>query len=214
MSTALGAVLGGVVTTVVLTVSAFIIGSVLGVLLTWGRSSRLAVIRGAIRCYVDLVRAVPPLVWLFLAYFGLPDIGLRLSPETAAVMTLGLVAAAYISEIYRSGLSGLHRGQWEASAALNLGGLDTVRHIVVPQVLRMITPTLATYAIGLLKDSALASTIGVLEVTYQAGVETQRTGDGLLLFGVAGVVYLLLSLPLAVASRRVDKRMRARFAVA
>jgi polar amino acid transport system permease protein len=204
----------GIGATLTITFSAFVIGAILGLPLAALRRSRFMVLRAVARAYVELVRSVPPLVWLFLIFFGLPQVGVSLVPLTAAILTFSLIAAAYMSEIYRGGLAALGRGQWEASSAVGLSPLDTARFILGPQVFRVVGPTMATYGIGLLKDSALASTIGVVEITFRAGAEAQRTGSGLTVFLTAGIFYLLLSLPLALASRRVDSRLRARYSVA
>lgn len=204
----------GVGATLLITASAFVIGAVLAVGVAVARRSSSRLVAGLARGWVEIIRSVPPVVWLFLVFFGLPQAGLRFSPLVAAIFTFSLVASTYISEIYRSGLSSVGVGQFEASAAVGLGPVDSARFIIVPQVFRVIGPTMATYAIGLLKDSALASTIGVLDLAFRAGLEFQRTGQGLTIFGVVGVIYLLLSLPLAIVSRQVDSRLRARFSVA
>ncbi|GAA1789274.1 amino acid ABC transporter permease [Planosporangium flavigriseum] len=205
--------LGGVVGTLVITGAAFAIGAVLGAPVAWAQRSRFFPVRALIRTYVEIIRAVPPLVWIFVVFFGLPEVGVSLQPLTAAIVTLGVIASSYLAEIYRGGLAAIHRGQWEACAALGMSGLDTARHVVAPQVLRVILPTAATYLIGLLKDSALASAIGVAEIAFRANAETQRTGLGLTFFVAAGVLYVLLSLPLAAMSRRLDSRIRARYAM-
>lgn len=204
----------GITATLVITCASFLLGSVLGIPLAALRRSRFAILRGAARAYVEVVRSVPPLVWLFLIFFGLPQAGINLSPLAAAILAFSFIASSYLSEIYRGGLAALGRGQWEASAAVGLSHLDTARWIVVPQVFRVVGPTMATYGIGLLKDSALASTIGVVELTFRAGAEAQRTGRGLTVFLTVGALYLLLSLPLALVSRRVDSRLQARFSIA
>jgi polar amino acid transport system permease protein len=204
----------GVGATLLITIVSFTIGAVIGLPLAFVRRSPIALLRAAVRIYVDVVRSVPALVWLFIFYFGFPEVGLRLSPVVAAIAAFGFIASSYLAEIYRGGLAAIGRGQWEASAAAGMGSIDTARFVVIPQIFRIISPTMATYLIGLLKDSALASTIGVIELTYRANVQTQTTGRGLVAFGIAGLIYLVLSLPLAVVSRRVDSRMRARFSVA
>lgn len=203
----------GVFGTVAVTVGALAIGAILAMPLAWLRRSRSAVVRLPAVAIIEVLRAVPNLVWLFLVFFGLPQVGIRLDPWTSSIITLGIASAAHIAEIYRGGLAGIARGQWEASDALGLTRMDRRRLIVLPQMQRVIVPTMATYAIGLLKDSALASTIGVVELTFRGGLVTQRTGDGLTTFVVVGIIYLLVSLPLALAARRVDSRMRAKFSV-
>ncbi len=207
-------ILGGVGATLIITASAFVIGAALGIPIVVARRSRFTALAALARIWIEVVRAVPPLVWLFLVFFGLPQVGISLPPMAAAVVTFGFVASSYMSEIYRSGLSAIGRGQFEAADSVGLSALDSARFIVVPQVIRVIGPMTATYAIGLLKDSALASTIGVVELAFRTGLEVQRTGKGLTLYAVVGVIYLLLSLPLAIVSRRVDSRLRARFSVA
>ncbi|MGH1493144.1 MAG: amino acid ABC transporter permease [Acidimicrobiales bacterium] len=204
----------GIGATLLITAAAFLIGSILGVVITIARRSSNRLISALGRVWVEIIRSAPPVVWLFLVFFGLPQAGVKFSPLVAAIFTFGLVASTYISEIYRSGLSSIGVGQFEASAAVGLSSFDSARFIIVPQVFRVIGPTMATYAIGLLKDSALASTIGVVDLAFRASLEYQRTGQGLTIFGIVGLIYLLLSLPLAVVSRRVDSRLRARFSVA
>lgn len=204
----------GIGATLLITASAFVIGGVLAIPLALGQRSRFAFLRIPIRGVINLVRAVPPLVWLFLVFFGFAELGLRMSPLVAAIATFSVIAMSYLTEIYRAGLAALSRGQEEASAALGLSTVDSYRFIVIPQVFRVIGPMMATYAIGLLKDSALASTIGVVELTFRAVSQAQQTGQGLTVFAIAGIIYLLLSLPLAFVSRHVDSRLRARFSVA
>ncbi len=214
MIQSLGYIAIGIGATLLITSASFVIGAILGIPLALARRSSTGVIRLLARGVIDLVRSIPPLVWLFLVFFGLPQAGVSLTPLVAAIATFSFIATSYLAEIYRAGLGALGRGQWEASEALGLGPISKYRFVVIPQVFRVIGPTMATYGIGLLKDSALASTIGVVELTFRAGSEAQRTGQGLTVFATVGVIYLLLSLPLAMASRRVDSRLRARFSVA
>lgn len=214
MTGVLPAIVGGIWATLLITAAAFAVGCVLGMPLAMARRSRHRGVRAAARTYVEVVRSVPPLVWIFLVFFGLAQQDLQLGPTVSAVLTLGLIAASYLSEIFRSGLAAIGAGQFEASEALGLGRVDAARYVVVPQVLRVVVPTMATYAIGLLKDSALASTIGVTELAFRANAEAQRTGQGLTVFVAVGLVYLLLCLPLAGVSRHVDSRLRTRFSVA
>ncbi|MET3141250.1 UNVERIFIED_ORG: His/Glu/Gln/Arg/opine family amino acid ABC transporter permease subunit [Arthrobacter sp. UYEF10] len=197
-----------------ITASAFTIGGILAIPLALAQRSRFAFLRILVRGMVNLVRAVPPLVWLFLVFFGFTELGLRTTPLVAAIATFSVIAMSYFAEIYRAGLAALNRGQEEASAALGLSTVDSYRFIVVPQVFRVVGPMMASYGIGLLKDSALASTIGVVELTFRAASKAQQTGQGLTVFAIVGIIYLLLSLPLAIVSRQVDSRLRARFSVA
>ncbi|MFC0529379.1 amino acid ABC transporter permease [Phytohabitans kaempferiae] len=208
-----GYILAGVVGTVTITVAAFAIGALLGVPLAVASRSGYRFLRWPAIGVIEVLRSVPNLVWLFLVFFGLPEVGIRLGPWATAILTLGITSSAYLAEIYRGGFSGLGQGQWLASKALGLTTWDRGRYVLAPQLARVVSPTMATYAISLLKESALASTIGVVELTFRGGLVSQRTGDGLTTFVVVGAVYLLLSLPLAYTSRRVDSSLRAKFSV-
>lgn len=214
MIESLGYVALGLGATILITVTSFTIGGLLGIPLALTQRSRNGLVRAPVRGIINLVRSVPPLVWLFLVFFGFPQFGLSLTPIIAAIVTFSIIAMCYLTEIYRAGLAALSAGQEEASTALGMGRLDSYRFVVIPQVFRVTGPMMATYGIGLLKDSALASTIGVVEITFRAASEAQRTGQGLTVFVIAGAIYLLLSLPLAIVSRKVDTRLRARLEVA
>jgi len=117
-----------------------------------------------------------------------------------------------MAEIYRGGLLAIHFGQFEAAKALNLSRWHAFVDVVAPQMIRVALPSSATYGIGLFKESAIASTIGVQELAYQANYLAQTTFRGLEVFGMVGLVYILISLPIAWLSRILDRRIRARVA--
>ncbi|HEX3804800.1 MAG TPA: amino acid ABC transporter permease [Solirubrobacteraceae bacterium] len=206
-------VLPGIKYTVIVTVAAFAIGAGLGVPLALMRRSARRAPRALSASVVNLIRSIPPITWLFVIFYGLPSVRITLSAVPAAIVGLGVIAGAYLSEIYRSGLLAVSKGQWEASRALGFNDRDTLVHVIGPQASRVIGPSAATYAIGLLKDSAVASTIGVTEITFRANSAQTVSGHAIALFVTAGAIYLLLSLPLAVVSRNVDRRLRARYSL-
>ncbi|MGY1737598.1 amino acid ABC transporter permease [Geodermatophilus sp. SYSU D00684] len=208
----LEAVLLGVPVTLLVTVLAFALGAVLAVPLAAARRSRVVPVRWLGRVVVDVVRGIPPVVWLFLIFFGLGRDLIRLEPIEAGVIGLGIISAGYLAEIYRGGLSAVHRGQWEAASALGMGGSDTLVRIVAPQAFRVSLPAATTYAISLLKDSTIVSAIGVTEILFRATQSARSMGAGLTPFFVAAAVYILLSAPLAWLSRGLDARLRARVA--
>lgn len=206
-------ILTGIGYTLWITVLSLLFGAILGLPLAAARRSRSAILRGFATTYTNTVRAIPPLTWLFLIFFGLPQYALRLDSVSASIVGFSIIASAYMAEIYRSGLLAIPQGQWEAAAALGMGFLPTTRHIITPQAFRVTLPAIAAYAIALLKDSALASTIGVHEITYQAGLASRATHEGLLAFSIAGLLYIAMSIPLAVAARRLDSAMRLKVEV-
>lgn len=209
----LGYIALGTGMTVVLTFGSAVIGIVLAAPLSACAFSRFSLVRGIYAGLVHFIRGVPTLVWLFIFFFGVGELGLTLQPVAAALLTLSLTATAYIAEIYRGGMQAIHRGQWEAAGALNFGEASTLWDIIAPQLFRAVSPTVATQVIGLLKDSALVSTIGVTDLVFRAGIMTQHHGHGLYMFGFVGLIYLALSIPVAVLSRYVDTRIKRRYAI-
>jgi polar amino acid transport system permease protein len=203
----------GIPATLAVTAGAFAVGVLVALPLTAARRSRSRAARAVATGVVDVLRAVPPVVWLFLIYFGLPQAGVEIPSMAAAIGGLGLIAAAYVAEIYRAGLEAVPDGQYAAADALGLSRWDRLRDVVGPQALLVVVPPLGGYAVGLLKDSAIASTIGVDEVTFRAFTEAQRTLEGLQVFGAAAVIYLVLSAPLALLARWVTARLARRVVV-
>ncbi|MDQ4501458.1 amino acid ABC transporter permease [Sinomonas sp. ASV322] len=204
------AVLEGLPLTVGLTLAAFAIGISGAVPLALGLSSPVVPLQLACRLFVDLVRGVPIIVWLFLLKFGIQIGTFKFNPVGAAIVGLGVVSVAYLAEIYRGGLQAVPRGQLEAAHALGLPRGSTFFRVVVPQAFRIVSPSIATYLVGLLKDSSIASTIIVAEMVFQSQSFARQhpTVEGILPYVIVGVVYIALSLPVAYLSRWLDARMR------
>ncbi|MGW3953586.1 amino acid ABC transporter permease [Streptomyces sp. NPDC004752] len=197
----------GIQYTLQITFAAFLIGLLLAVPITALRRSHLVPLRALGAGYVELLRAIPPLPWLFLVFFGLPEFGITMDPVDAGIVVFGLISAAYLSEIYRSGFRAVPTGQTEAGEALGLSRTVIYLRVLVPQAVRTMIPLAIAYLIGLLKDSAVASVIGVQDISALAVVENQRTGQGLEVFISAAVLYLTLSVPVAVAGRWLSHRL-------
>lgn len=204
----------GVGLTLYVTGASLLIGGLVGLLLAAAAQSRFKVVQGVASLYINVVRVIPPLTWLFLIYFGLPQWALRLTTVQAAILGFSIIASAFMAEIYRSGLLSIPSGQREAAHALGMHAMTTVRYVITPQAFRVALPAIATYAIGLLKDSALASTIGVHDITYYAQQGAKQTHQGLLAFTCAGLLYIGISLIVAVVARRVDFTLRRKIGVA
>jgi polar amino acid transport system permease protein len=198
--------------TLALTAVSLGLGLALGTPVCAARLSSFWLVRVSSASLILLIRAIPPLVWLFLIFFGLGSGILTFSPFWAATVGLGLITAVNMAEIYRGSLAAIHHGQWEASNALGLPRWNILAEVIVPQMVRISLPAVATYAIGLLKDTAVASTIGVPELAYQAYHISQQTFRGLEVYGPVALLYIALSLPIAWISRKVDREIRARVA--
>lgn len=203
----------GIRWTLAVTMAAFVFGAVFGLLLCAMRVSKFAPLRFVALAYIVLFRSVPPLLLVFVFFFGLGSGYVPISAFEGAVLGLGFITAANMAEIYRGALSAIHVGQWEASQALALPSYSTYLDIIAPQLLRVSLPSSAGYAVGLLKESAIASTIGVSDISFNANYLAKLTFQGLTVFSIAAFFYIMISLPVAALARAADKRLRARVAL-
>jgi polar amino acid transport system substrate-binding protein len=157
--------------------------------------------------YVEVVRGTPLLIQMLFIYYGLPNIGIRLTPWAAGILGLGLNYAAYEAENYRAGLLAVPRGQMEAARALGMSRRQALRHVVVPQAFRLVLPPLTNDFISLLKDSSLVTMISIMDLTnaYQRMATTYYDyfGTGLAI----AVIYLLIGLPFVRLARRLEHNL-------
>ena len=210
--TVFAAILSGVPTTLLLTFAAFGIGVVGGVPLALARRSPHPLPHLTARALIELLRGIPPIVWLFFVFFGVGNSVPGIQPMNAAIISLGVISCAYMAEIYRGGLSAIQGGQWEAGEALGMNRTSVLSKVIGPQVFRISVPAAATYAIGLLKDSSVAYTIGVTEVMFYANEQSRSTSDAIVPFLMAAFVYVVMTIPCAWAARTLDSRLRKRVA--
>lgn len=202
------AVIAGVPLTLLVAVVSFVIGVALAVPLTALQLAPWAPTRIASRALVELIRGLPPIVWLFIIYFGVKIGTFQFDALSASFLGLGIVSAAYLSEIFRTGVLSLQAGQWEASAALGVTGVDTVARVVAPQAIRVAVPAATGYAISLIKDAAVVSAIGVADIAFVTTQDARSNAGGLTVYLIAAGVYLLLCLPVAAASRYAGEVMQ------
>ena len=148
---------------------------------------------GIATAYVELFRGTPALVQLFIIYFGLPDLGLTLTRMTAAYLALGLNSGAYQAEYFRGAIQAIGGGQMRAARAIGMTRLQAVRHIILPQALRLVIPAWSNEPISLLKTSAIAFLIAVPDLMTEAKFVATRTYDPIGAYLAAAVVYLLLT---------------------
>lgn len=161
---------------------------------------------------VELIRSTPLLIQIFYLFFVFPAFGITLDALTAGVLALGIHYAAYCSEVYRAGFENIHRGQWEASTALNLSAWTTFRDIIIPQAIPPIVPALGNYLVALFKETPLLSAIAVLELMQTAkiiGSETFRYTEPITL---VGLFFLAMSLVSATLIRAVERLLNRRTA--
>jgi polar amino acid transport system permease protein len=198
--------LKGIGMTVSLSVLSLVIGVVLGFafgIIRAGRNRRLAHLLGI---YVDFFRGTPFLVQVFIVFFILPVIGIELSAFASGVIAMSNVAACFIGEIVASGIKAVPTGQSEAAAASGMTRAQQMRHIVLPQAVRIVTPSLVGQFVLLIKDSSVVSAIGLLDLTRAGWVMVQSIPNGLLVFGIVGLSYFIICYPLIYVSRRMERR--------
>jgi cystine transport system permease protein len=191
--------------------SSFILGSILGMAVALARISPFRPLRWLAFAYVSVFRGTPLLIQILLVYFGLPNYGIVIAPIPAALLALTLFAAAYLSENFRSGINAVDKGQWEAAWSMGMGYRKTLMRIVLPQALRIAIPPLGSRLIALMKDTSLASTITVVELTRvadQIGASTFRYMD---MFLIVGAIYWLINQILTVAQTWLENFLARRY---
>ena len=201
--------------TIYLTIVAMFLAMIVGLLVALLRTSDFKPLRWLSAMYVEFFRNTPLLVQLYFLFFGLPklppfhmplygQITWLLSPTEAAIIGLTLYTGAYTTEALRSGLISIDKGQTEAARALGLSYVQTRLFVIVPQAFRVAVPLLTSILSALFRNTALVSTIGVVELLNAADRIQQQNFKTFELFAVAGVLYLSLTLPLAFASNRFE----------
>ncbi len=200
--------LAAAVNTLRMAVLAFCLAASFGLLLALMRLSHSKLIRRSATVYVEVVRGAPALALLFLIYFGLPSIDIVLPAFAAAVVGLGMNGAAYVSEIYRAGIASVDRGQREAAQSIGMHYRQVMQFIILPQAARIVLPPLGNYAIGLLKDTSVASLIGAPELTLRARDLSSEYFMPMEIYLVSGAIYFAMAAPLAALVRRLEHHLR------
>lgn len=161
----------------------------------------------AARAYVELFRGTPLLIQLYLIFYGLPNIGIKLSPLVAAVVGLGLNYAAYEAENYRAGIQAIPRGQMEAALSLGMTRAQALRYVVVPQAMRLVIPPVTNDFIALFKDSSIVSVITMVELTKVYGQLASTYYDFIGVGLLTAAIYFLMGLPFVRLARWAENRL-------
>lgn len=197
----LGPLLAGMLMTVELTLVVIVLSLVVGLFAALGRMYGPSPLRWLIASYVEVMRGTPLLLQLIYFYYVLPEIGIKLDNFTASVLALTLNYSAYISEVYRSGILAIAKGQSDAAAALGMTFPLALRRIILPQAIRIVIPALGNFLISLFKDTALCSVVSVHEVLFTAQIIAARNFQYFTLYTVIAALYFAVSFP---AARLVD----------
>jgi polar amino acid transport system permease protein len=207
------ALLQGLLLTVTLTFIVIILALIFAIPVALFRMSRNRLIRSVATFYVEVIRGTPLLLQLVYIYYVLPTMGINLNAFVAAILGLTLNYTAYMSEVYRSGIMAVPRNQWEAAATIGMTRARAFWRIILPQALRIVTPTLGNYFISLFKDTALASVVTVQELTFTGQIISARSYQYFTIYTVTGILYLSVGYPAALLVKWLEKRMQAGHAV-
>ncbi len=193
--------------TIPLTVISFVIGLVLALAVALARLSSNVVLTNVARFYISIIRGTPLLVQLFIVFYALPELGVKIDPFPAAIIAFSLNVGGYAAEIIRSAIQSIPKGQWEAAETIGLNYVGTLRRIILPQATRVAVPPLSNTLISLVKDTSLASTILVTELLRQAQIIAAPTFEFFALYGTAAVYYWVICLVLSFGQNRIEHRL-------
>ncbi len=203
----LPAIAEGFVVTLELSVLVVLSGTLLGLLLACARTYRVRPLNVFIVAFADIFRALPPLVLILLVYFGLPNVGVSLSAFVVIWVVLGLVLGAFAEEIFWAGILSIHKGQWQAARSTGLTYTQALAYVVMPQAVRLTVPPLTNRAIAITKSTALGMVIGLADILGAATTAQSFSGNASPLM-MAAIAYVILFLPLVIASRWLETRFQ------
>lgn len=193
--------------TLALTATAFAGAALLGLILAIARISPIAPLRWLVATYILIVQGTPLLVWLFLIFFGLPLIGVSVNPWLAAAVAFSIYGSAFLGEIWRGALVSIAKTQWEAGASLGLSMAQQLRYVIVPQSIRIAIPPTVGFLVQLIKNTSLAATIGLVELTREGQLTAAGTYKPFAVFITVACIYFALCFPLTQWSRSLERKL-------
>lgn len=199
--------LDGALWTIGLSLTAFVLGGIAGLVLLFARIAKNPIPRRLAQGYIEIFQGTPLLMQLFIIFFGGSLIGLEISPWVAAALGLTLFTSAYLGEIWRGCVESVPKGQWEASASLAMTHFEQMRHVILPQAMRIaIAPTVG-FSVQVVKGTAVTSIIGFIELTKTGSMLANATFQPFLVFGLVALGYFALCYPLSAYSRILERKI-------
>jgi polar amino acid transport system permease protein len=195
--------------TLLLSAVAFAGGGIVGLLVAIGRTAPSRLLRRVTAGYIAVFQGTPLLMQLFVAYYGLALIGLKLPAWAAVAVGFTLNASAFLGDIWRGAIEALPKGQVEAASALGLHYLHCMRLIVLPQAFRISQPATVGYLVQLIKGTSLAAIVGFIELARAGQIVANQIFEPILVFGVVGAIYFCLCWPLSLFSSRLEAKFAA-----
>ncbi|MDE2198205.1 MAG: amino acid ABC transporter permease [Rhodospirillales bacterium] len=204
-----GFLLRGLMWTVALSAVGFVGGGIAGLVIALLRTSGRAALERLAAGYIGVFQGTPLLMQLFVTYYGLALVGLKLTAWVSVAIGLTLHASAYLGEIWRGAIEAVPRGQSEAARALSLGYVSRMRDVVLPQALRISLPATIGFLVQLIKGTSLAAIVGFTELARAGTIISNQNFKPLTVFAVVGVLYFLLCWPLSLYGTRLERRFAA-----
>jgi aspartate/glutamate/glutamine transport system permease protein len=201
-----GMLWGGLLMTLEISVLAFLLAMGLGITIAVFRVAPLGPLRALGTAYVEFFRNIPLLVQIFFVFFGLPSVGLQVPAFWCGVLALGMYTAAFVAEAIRSGIAAVPTGQLEAALATGMRYVQAMRLIVLPQALRLTIPPLGNTTLNMIKNSSLVSAISIADILGTANLIGARTFSYTPVFVGAAVLYLVITVPVALGVNLLERR--------
>ena len=201
----IGPLLKGLIITVELTFIVISASLILAIFVALERLSQFRVIRWITTAYVEIIRSTPLLLQLIYIYYVLPNFGITLNPFLAGVVALTINYTAYLSEVYRSGITAISRGQYDAAYSIGMTKALAMRRIILPQAIRIVIPALGNYFISLFKDTALTAVITVQELLFTGQIIAARSFQYFTVYTIAGFLYFAVGYPATHFVRYLEK---------
>lgn len=196
----------GFCTTIEVSIGALLLALVLGIIFGICSTGRIALLKAVSRAYVEFFQNTPILIQIFFFFNGLPYVNIVLSPPVIGVMAIGIYHGAYVSEVIRSGIQAIPKGQMEAAESQGFTYLQAMRYVILPQAIPVILPPLTNQAVNLIKNTSLLAVIAGGDLMYQADAWAAQTVYYGPAFVVTGLLYFSLTFPLAVLVKRLEER--------
>ncbi|GAY78156.1 ectoine/hydroxyectoine ABC transporter permease subunit EhuD [Sporolactobacillus inulinus] len=203
--------LQAMIVTIEATIVGFVIAALLGLLWTLCKRSPFTPLRIAVNAFVEFIKSTPLLVQLYFIFFVFPAFGVSLSPFLAGVLGLGLHYSTYLTEVFRTGIDAIPKGQWEAGSALNFSRVKIWTQIIMPQAIPPIIPMLGNYFIVMFKETPLLSAISLVEMVQTAQMIGSASFRYVEAFTDVGIIFLVLSYPASLIVGVINKRIKQRF---
>ena len=195
------------VTTLKVSLIALLIGLLLGIVICLAKISTIKVLNVLATIYDEVIRNTPILVQIMIIYFALPEVGISFTPFMSAIIALSINSGAYVSEIFRSGILAIDKGQMEAGRSLGLSYFQTMKFIILPQALKNSLPALGNEFISLVKESSIVYFVGVADIMFAANTVKNATYETFGPYLIAAAIYFIITSVLSFLVKRLEKKL-------